>query len=694
MLAVFTVNSNLDNTIAGDGLLTLREAIDDANQDVIPDIINFDATIFNTPQTILLTEGQLSITESVTIDATSLTNGLTIDAGGGADGVVGNGDGTRAFHLTNGNIAFAGLTITGGDTDGAGFESFGGGIFADLGTDGLRLDNVQLDNNFAGNRGGGLAARFRNGQALEIFDSTISNNRTRNVGGGIYHDVQDGSLTIVRSTISGNQVEGSGSPEGGGLYQYLYDGTSAVTITDSTFSHNSAETVSQSGTSSGQGGGAFFCIKRDTSPSSQINVDVTNSTFSGNRSGQRGGGLYFGNDNRYGGDLTATLSGVTITNNVSAEGAGLYSRPGNSDEQVTTTLLNSIVSDNRDLTGLDDNLAGEVDATSSYNLIGTGTAVNPTGAGNLFSDTPDLQPLAFYGGPTQTHMPNASSPVIDMGDPSFDVNGPDGVAFTADDVRYDQRGRGFLRMFDGSLIDIGAVEYGIGDPANLPTVVDIIISGSNSIHADYSFSEAFEKGIHEFQTVPVGGADTIEVVFSEWVDVVATDLWLYGNNDTTTTTYTTEWNVVDFAFDDQTFTARWRFDDPADGDSLPNPFPATKLVIGFNVVSVIQDQTGDQLDGFWDYPLSLTDPSTDSFPSGNGVQGSSFFFTFVIMPGDNDLTNTVTGSGFLWWQRHFDPNGTDNTFQDGDFDGDGDVDGADLALWQASFGLNFTSWWS
>jgi len=29
---------------------------------------------------------------------------------------------------------------------------------------------------------------------------------------------------------------------------------------------------------------------------------------------------------------------------------------------------------------------------------------------------------------------------------------------------------------------------------------------------------------------------------------------------------------------------------------------------------------------------------------------------------------------------------------DGDFDGDGDVDGADLALWQASFGLDFTTW--
>ena len=117
------------------------------------------------------------------------------------------------------------------------------------------------------------------------------------------------------------------------------------------------------------------------------------------------------------------------------------------------------------------------------------------------------------------------------------------------------------------------------------------------------------------------------------------------------------------------------------------------MAIGLNVNSSnnIHDVAGNKLDGHWVYPMGLASPSPTSFPSGNGGEGG-FIFTFVILPGDHDLDNDGDGAGFLWWQRNYAPNATDKTFTDGDFNGDGAVDGDDLALWQSRYGLDFTSW--
>jgi hypothetical protein len=211
-----------------------------------------------------------------------------------------------------------------------------------------------------------------------------------------------------------------------------------------------------------------------------------------------------------------------------------------------------------------------------------------------------------------------------------------------------------------------------------------VISGSNSTHDDYSFADAFSQGIHEFRTVPVGGADTVAIVFSEWVDVGATDLFLYGAH--THTTYTADPSNYQFlGFDPDTFTASWRFN---------TVFPADKLAIAMNYMmsNYIRDAAGNMLDGNWAYPMGLSYPSRTNFPTGDGDAGDMFMFTFVILPGDYDLTNVVDGGGFLWWQIHYAPDATDRTFEDGDFDGDGDVDGADLALWEEYYGLDFSEW--
>lgn len=53
-------------------------------------------------------------------------------------------------------------------------------------------------------------------------------------------------------------------------------------------------------------------------------------------------------------------------------------------------------------------------------------------------------------------------------------------------------------------------------------------------------------------------------------------------------------------------------------------------------------------------------------------------------PGDFDSDGDVDGADFVAWQTHF-PSPSGAILSDGDADGDGDVDGADFVVWQTNF---------
>jgi hypothetical protein len=55
-----------------------------------------------------------------------------------------------------------------------------------------------------------------------------------------------------------------------------------------------------------------------------------------------------------------------------------------------------------------------------------------------------------------------------------------------------------------------------------------------------------------------------------------------------------------------------------------------------------------------------------------------------IQPGDFDGDGDVDGADFVAWQTNF-PKATGATLAEGDADGDGDVDGADFVVWQTNF---------
>ena len=81
-MATFTVTTASDAVNAGDGVLSLREAVAQANATAAADTILFAAGLEG--QTLQLTGGQLAITRDLTIDGDANNDGsqIALDAGG------------------------------------------------------------------------------------------------------------------------------------------------------------------------------------------------------------------------------------------------------------------------------------------------------------------------------------------------------------------------------------------------------------------------------------------------------------------------------------------------------------------------------------------------------------------------------------------------------------------------------------
>ena len=115
-LTVDTLVDEADGRI-DDGDVSLRDAIAAAAPG---ETINFDVSLDG--GTILLTLGELSITRSLTVDASELATGLVIDAAGSdPTPTEDDGQGSRIFKIDDGRpvadsaVTIRGLTLTGGD---------------------------------------------------------------------------------------------------------------------------------------------------------------------------------------------------------------------------------------------------------------------------------------------------------------------------------------------------------------------------------------------------------------------------------------------------------------------------------------------------------------------------------------------------------------------------------------------------
>ena len=234
--------SAIVTTTADNGAGSLRAAI---NNVASPKLVTFDPPLSG--QTITLTSGQLTLANTMTIDASPLPGGIQIS---------GNNS-SRVFEILPGVTAsLAGLTIQNGAVNGAGTAGSGGGLY-NSGT--LQLTNCTFTANSAIQSGGAMftlgnltatACTFSTNTSIRgavnvanavanFFECTFSGNTATSIGGGALNTSSSAaSVSLNSCTVSGNQA--TGAAVGGGVH--IISGSS-VTITNCILAGNSCPTV-------------------------------------------------------------------------------------------------------------------------------------------------------------------------------------------------------------------------------------------------------------------------------------------------------------------------------------------------------------------------------------------------------------------------------------------------------------------
>ena len=320
-------------------------------------------TQFDAALTTVQTTGGGTITfacggaKTITLTAQkNLIANTTLD--GGDLITLSGGDATRLFFV-NGGVRFVTNNITlrngssavgGGLVEAAGAQmtfnntrllnsradAQGGAIYCFVGTDGtLTLNNSTVEGNLS-HRGGGI---YNDGCAMTVNNTQLLNNRATltstggTAGGGGIYNATGGQLTIVRSTLQGNNgfdggalyvaqgasalIQGSTIQSNQAAYGAGLENSGVVTVTDSLLHDNRAENV---------GGGLWNLTGR---------VVMTRTTVSANRAFE-GGGI-----NSYGDHVE--LYTVNVINNqaTGSDGGGIYHTGG------TFFVTNATISGNR-----------------------------------------------------------------------------------------------------------------------------------------------------------------------------------------------------------------------------------------------------------------------------------------------------------------------------------------------------------
>jgi CSLREA domain-containing protein len=386
------------------------------------------------------------------ITAADLAPGSTITFQGGLTGTIPLGS---ALPAITANMTITGpganlVTISGGGTVPA-FSVVGGATAITVSISGLTVSNTAGGFSASGYGSGLFLQAASTGTVTVTLDSMVfSNNAGASGGAAITNDGGNlGTLNVTNTTFSGNNA-----PEGGAVYN---NGT--LNVSTSTFSSNIASV---------EGSAIINAFGGVTQPAI---LTISDSTFANNTAqSASGGGVY-----NSGGTLTVRDS--TFSGNLPAIG-GSIANGG------TLTLANTII----------------VEPTgSSIECTGTGCTANPTNPADVNGNLDDvntnlkLSALGFYGGPTETLVPQSGSPAICTG-------------ITADDGGITTDQRGF--PLDGSCA--GTIDSGSVQLTSL-VVTNTNDSGTGSLRAAITTANAGEGDI-TFQSGVTGTINLASVL--------------------------------------------------------------------------------------------------------------------------------------------------------------------------------------
>lgn len=345
--ATIVVNTNADNTIAGDGFCTLREAINNANSttgdttagDCVAGVVG--------PDTILLPTGTYTLTSGSKLPF--INSNITIIGVEAETTIIEASDCNpvdedtcthhhRVFDVFSaGYLTLEEVTVRHGFGSVEGDGSIDGGGIRNQGN--LTISKSIISDNKA-TYGGGIW-NFGTGN-VTLVDSTLSNNKATNSGGGIWSNTD---LTLMNTVVSDNDAASAG----GGIFNST---GSTASVSGGTFSGNTAN----------NGGGIL---------NYGILTIEASATFTENTSQTSGGGIFTGSSG------AVTLSDSTLSANMAQSlGGGLYSSGG------IVTIINS------DLTGNSAMNGGGIANYAEMNLTGgtiSGNSVQYQGAGILNS---------------------------------------------------------------------------------------------------------------------------------------------------------------------------------------------------------------------------------------------------------------------------------------------------------------------
>ena len=288
-------------------------------------------------------------------------------------------DGTTAAGNVLGTTVLDGVTIRDGNADGNSLSTdSGGGLYCIGYGSGNEcsptISNVIFDSNSA--RFGGAMSADGSGSGAGIGGKSspvltqviFRHNRASNSAGAMYNSggLHGTSSPILRSVTF---YDNSSIYNAGAIYNDGYDGTVSVTLSNVTFTNNTAQ--------SGYGG----AMLSDGGTFGSLNVSLTNATFTGNRA-PAGGAIWVGVNTVYGSG-NVTVRNTILWGNGAGVGAELFDADG------VANILHSVVK-------------GGCPAGSSCS--------------NVFTEDPMLEPLRNNGGYTPTVMLGFGSSAIDIGD--------------------------------------------------------------------------------------------------------------------------------------------------------------------------------------------------------------------------------------------------------------------------------------